>query len=72
MIRAAVVWVGWPAQASNPASSLMTRCNAFSLSFRSRDHSFDADRIESQRPGFLAALRARLRERYATPADAQQ
>eukprot|EP00969_Alexandrium_andersonii_P231556 10225704-Alexandrium_andersonii.AAC.1 len=62
MIRAAVAWIGWPAQAANPANSLMTRTNAFSLSFRNPDHSFDADRIEAQCPGFLDALRAQLRE----------
>eukprot|EP00969_Alexandrium_andersonii_P223239 9859780-Alexandrium_andersonii.AAC.1 len=50
----------------------MTRCNAFNLSLRSPDHSFDADRIDQQCLGFLAALRARLRARYATPADALQ
>eukprot|EP00969_Alexandrium_andersonii_P259909 11492347-Alexandrium_andersonii.AAC.1 len=55
MIRAAVVWTGWPTGASNPASSRMTRTNAHSLSFRNPDHSFDADRIEAQCPGFLNA-----------------
>eukprot|EP00969_Alexandrium_andersonii_P044443 1950500-Alexandrium_andersonii.AAC.1 len=50
----------------------MTRCDAFSLSFHSPGRSFDADRIDQQCPGFLAALRARLRARYASPADALQ
>eukprot|EP00969_Alexandrium_andersonii_P063000 2774955-Alexandrium_andersonii.AAC.1 len=50
----------------------MVRCNAFNLSFRDPDHRFNADRVDEQCPGFLAALRARLRERFATPADALQ
>eukprot|EP00969_Alexandrium_andersonii_P299987 13261613-Alexandrium_andersonii.AAC.1 len=54
------------------ASSLMTRCNAFNLSFRDPDHRFNEDRVKEQRPGFLVALRARLSERFATPADALQ
>eukprot|EP00969_Alexandrium_andersonii_P272214 12031332-Alexandrium_andersonii.AAC.1 len=50
----------------------MTRCNAFNLSFRDPDHCFNEDRVNEQCPGFLAVLRARLRERFATPADALQ
>eukprot|EP00969_Alexandrium_andersonii_P369994 15476322-Alexandrium_andersonii.AAC.2 len=72
MIRAAVVWRGWPTGAINPASSLMTRASAYSLSFRGRGRAFDADRIEAQCPGFLADLRARLRARFPDPAEAQR
>eukprot|EP00969_Alexandrium_andersonii_P230175 10165352-Alexandrium_andersonii.AAC.1 len=50
----------------------MTRCNAFNLSSRNPDHCFNADRVDQQCPGFLAALRARLREPFATPADTLQ
>eukprot|EP00969_Alexandrium_andersonii_P339043 14985832-Alexandrium_andersonii.AAC.1 len=48
----------------------MARCNAFDMSFRDPDHRFNEQRVNEQCPGFPNARLARLRERFAAPADA--
>ena len=67
MIRAAVVWRGWPRTERNPSAKLMNRTNSYRDSFYGPSGAFDPDRIEARCPGFLADLRSLLHRRYGEP-----
>eukprot|EP00969_Alexandrium_andersonii_P159841 7063149-Alexandrium_andersonii.AAC.1 len=45
LIRAAIIFMGWPHSSRNLASSLVARCSAYDLSFRGPDHSFNEQRV---------------------------
>eukprot|EP00969_Alexandrium_andersonii_P005385 233745-Alexandrium_andersonii.AAC.1 len=64
--------MGWQRTSRNPASALMTRCNADDLSFRDKNNRFDEQRVNRERHGFLDALLERLHQDFPGPADAHR
>eukprot|EP00969_Alexandrium_andersonii_P099171 4373886-Alexandrium_andersonii.AAC.1 len=69
-MRAAVVFLGWPASSRKPTSALMARCNNFDVAFRGENGRFDDNRVRQECPGFEDWLRARVRREFPEPADA--